>query len=140
MDFPARVLDAVIGHCRREYPNEACGVLAGPVDAAGPRDWWPMRNVAEHGRYRYTMDEVEQLHVWKAIDAIGHRVFAIYHSHTDADDYAEPSPEDLRHALDPGILHLIVAPFSILRDDHRIRLWKVVDGSGIEQPYTVVST
>lgn len=137
MEVSAALLDAVIAHCRREYPNEACGVLAGPRDGAGLSDWRPMRNVAEHSRYRYAMDEVDQLAIWKALDEVGHRVYAIYHSHTADNDRGELSPEDLRHALDPDILHLILVPMPAV-DQYDARLWKVVDGTAIEQSYTVV--
>lgn len=143
MNIPAYLLDLVFAHCREQHPKEACGLLAGPRDGAGPIERWQMRNVAEHPRHRYAMDPEGQMITWKAIEAIGHRVFAIYHSHTAVDDRGEPSPEDLRYALDSDVLHLIVVPYGTNPQGDRwygaqARLWKVVDGQGIEQPYTIV--
>lgn len=135
MRLSAGLLDEVVLACRIAYPNEACGLLAGPRDDPDPVYVYQLDNVAEQPRYRYAMNEASQLAVWKAIDDVGHRVHAIWHSHTM--DGAEPSPEDLRNALDPDVWHLIV---SLPRPDEQpqIRLWKVVDGCGIEQTYTVV--
>jgi proteasome lid subunit RPN8/RPN11 len=143
MELPADLLDMVFSHSATLWPQEACGVLAGPCDGAGPRDWWPMRNVADHPRYRYAFDIDEQLAVWKALDAIGHRVFAIYHSHTVDDDRGEPSMEDRRYALDPDILHLIVGQGVVgeVGSHHvgqRARLWKIVHDQAFEVPYTIV--
>jgi [CysO sulfur-carrier protein]-S-L-cysteine hydrolase len=107
MEIPAALIDSVIKQCRLAWPEEACGILSGPPDAAGPQHMWAMENASDHPRYRYAMDEAAQLDMWKRIDTAGHKVFVIFHSHTAGD--AEPSPEDMRYALDPDIRHLIVA-------------------------------
>lgn len=135
MEIPASLLDRVIQHCRLAWPEEACGVLSGPRDDAGPRDFWPIRNAADHPRYRYAMPEGEQLATWKEIDAAGHKVFAIFHSHTAGD--CEPSPEDIRHALDGEISHLIVA-LSRAEAAPCWALWQILhSSSAIEVPVTV---
>jgi proteasome lid subunit RPN8/RPN11 len=129
MEIPASIIDDIIKQCRLAWPDEACGLLTGPP-GDGPVGWHPMDNVAEDPRYRYAMDEGKQLDAWRAAEAVGHKVFAIWHSHTV--DGAEPSPEDVRHALDPDVWHLIVA---LRRADGpaEVRLWKVVDGVPAEQ-------
>lgn len=135
MEIPAPLLDSVIEQCRRAWPNEACGILSGPLGTAGPVHLWPMENVADYPRYRYAMDEAAQLDAWRRIDTAGHKVFVIFHSHTVND--VEPSPEDIRHALDPDIRHLIVA---LARADAAPRwaLWEILHGNAaLEVPVAI---
>jgi proteasome lid subunit RPN8/RPN11 len=134
--IPARVLDQVLADCRERWPHEACGLLAGPPED-GPTERWPMRNVAEHPRYRYAMDPDEQLTAWRAIDAARLKVFAIYHSHTEPGDLAEPSMHDRRYAVDPDVWHLII-PWPAANTLARPRLWKITEDGAFERPYVVV--
>ena len=136
MRISSDVLTDIVRACRLAYPHEACGVLVGPRNDSTVTHMHQVDNVAEHPRYRYSMGELAQLYLWNMIDQAGDRVHAIWHSHTV--DGAELSPEDLRHALDPEIAHLVIA---LPRADGvpQIRLWRVTEGQGIEQDYTVTT-
>ena len=100
----------VVAHCQSRYPKEACGLLAGPVEAAGPSrqaiQIYPMTNV-EDSPIGYAMDPREQLRVEKLMRQRGQRLIGIYHSHTATEAY--PSPVDVRMALSPDLSYVLVS-------------------------------
>ncbi len=66
----AAIRDAIVAHARAEYPNEACGLVAGtaPADDGGaPTRWHPTRNRAA-SPLRYEIHPDDLLRVSLAID------------------------------------------------------------------------
>ncbi len=105
MRIDAALLERVVDHARRDYPNECCGMIA-------VRDG---RAVAIHeatniaaSPLRFEVDPREVLRVDEAFDADGARLGAIYHSHTRSEPY--PSQTDLNFAAfwGPDVEWLIV--------------------------------
>ena len=89
--------DAIVGHCRRELPNEACGLLGGT--AGRVESVHPVRNVLA-SPVRFAMDPLEQLRALEAIGRAGRGVVGIYHSHPGGP--AAMSQVDLAAARWPG--------------------------------------
>ena len=102
--MPRTLYDAMIEHCRREAPKEACGLLAGQGGTV--TRVYPMRNV-EQSPISYAMDPREQLRVQKAMRAEETAPLGIYHSHTASPAY--PSPTDVQLAYDPDALYVVVS-------------------------------
>ncbi len=98
------VVDRMIEHARRDFPNECCGLVSGHGSKATRVH--EMRNV-NASPVVYTMDPKEQLQVFTIIDGAGEDLIAIYHSHTRSAAY--PSPTDVRLALYPETVYLIVS-------------------------------
>jgi proteasome lid subunit RPN8/RPN11 len=121
---------AMIEHLQQAAPHEGCGLLAGLRRSPCPRDtdgdgtcgarscpdcgqplvvdtWTPMANHAEFPRLRFQMDEVEQVATWNALADSGRRPLVVVHSHPTGS--AVPSPHDVRYAVDPTLLHMVVA-------------------------------
>lgn len=92
-------LQRVYEHCSREYPNEACGILAGSPGAV--EQVYVMTN-ARPGPATYEMDPEEQFRVMKAIRRSGRGIVGIYHSHPSGPAY--PSGIDVERAYWPGTL------------------------------------
>ncbi|HEY2790726.1 MAG TPA: Mov34/MPN/PAD-1 family protein, partial [Micromonosporaceae bacterium] len=61
------IVDAIIAHARRDHPEEACGVIAGPIGSDRPVRHIPMDN-AERSMTFYRFDAMEQLRVWREMD------------------------------------------------------------------------
>lgn len=111
--------DAMIEHMQEAAPLEGVGLLAGPRDTSdhipyelysGVRHvdrWVPLHNVAEYPRLRYEVDPEEQLAAWHALDDDGRRPWIACHSHVTTGTV--PSPMDVRYAVDPTLLHMIVS-------------------------------
>ena len=84
----------MIAHCEKEYPNEACGYLAGPPVGLMTKAV-PLANV--HGSpASYEMDPKEQLLIQRRLRGEGLVPRAIYHSHVATEAY--PSRRDVDRA------------------------------------------
>jgi len=110
--------DRIVGHCYDGLPDEACGLLVGPVtgpltarEASGRVSGvFPAVNADASAR-TYTVDGRDYLRASRAADDLGHEIIGVWHSHTHTDPY--PSPTDVRQAVDPMWIYVIVS----LRDD-----------------------
>ena len=113
--------EEMIAHCKREYPKEACGILAGK--AGEVEQVYPMRNV-EDSPIGYSMDPKEQLVVEKQMRNREQQMVGIYHSHTASPAY--PSSVDVSLAISPDISYVLVS----LRDQARpeVKSYRIRDG------------
>jgi len=96
--------DEVIAHCQRDYPKEACGILAGKDGTVTQA--YPMTNV-EDSPIGYAMDPKEQLAVEKQMRRRGQQMLGIYHSHTATAAY--PSSVDVGLAISPDVSYVLVS-------------------------------
>ena len=96
--------EEIVAHCQREYPKEACGILAG--EGGIVVQIYPMRNV-EDSPIGYAMDPKEQLWLEKTMRQRGQRMMGIYHSHTASAAY--PSPVDVRLAAFTEVSYVLVS-------------------------------
>lgn len=129
----AELVNAMVAHARRDHPDEACGVLAGPEGSDRPERHIPMTN-AERSPTFYRLDSGEQLKVWRAMEDADEVPVVIYHSHTATEAY--PSRTDVKLATEPDAHYVLVST----RDPHRheLRSYRIVDGAVTEEPVNVV--
>jgi proteasome lid subunit RPN8/RPN11 len=121
-----RFFDEIVAHCQGEYPNEACGLVAGKEGI--PVRVIPMRNAdASPGTYR--LEPTEQLRVFEEIEDEGQEMFAIFHSHTHSEAY--PSPTDRRQAFYPEARYLILSLQD--RSGPALRGFRILDGEVTEE-------
>lgn len=127
------ILDAIVSHARRDHPDEACGVVAGPVGSDLPTRHIPMEN-AERSPTFYRFDSMEQLRVWREMDERDEEPVVIYHSHTATE--AHPSRTDINIAGEPNAHYLLVST----RDPEatEIRSFRIVNGAATEEPVQVL--
>ena len=106
--------ERIIGHCYAGLPDEACGLLAGPVVSGESTGFvsevYPAVNADASAR-TYTVDGRDYLRASRDAESRGHEIIGVWHSHTHTDPY--PSPTDVRSAVDPMWIYAIVS----LRDD-----------------------
>jgi len=103
--LPRALYDRIIAHCQREYPKEACGMLAGTGAVfKHVQQVFEMLNV-DCSPISYSFDPNEHLHAQEAMRLDGLALLAIYHSHTASDAY--PSPVDIARASEPGVALLM---------------------------------
>lgn len=128
-------LQAMVAHAQHEFPNEACGYLAGTgnVVVRAIR----LRNVDESPT-SYTMDPREQLKVQKSLRGEGLEHAGIYHSHVATEAY--PSRRDVAHAL--AIQEFCRVPYVLvtLKDERpRVRAFTILDGHVQEEALVEVA-
>jgi [CysO sulfur-carrier protein]-S-L-cysteine hydrolase len=100
----AALLERILAHARRDFPNECCGMVA--VRDGEAVAIHEATNIAA-SPLRFEVDPLEVRAVDEAFDAKGIRTGAIYHSHTRSEPY--PSQTDINFAKGwPNIEWLIV--------------------------------
>ena len=132
------VVDAIVAHARRDHPDEACGVVAGPAGSDRPVRFIPMLN-AERSMTGYRFDENEWRRVWLDLDDQDSEPVVIYHSHTATEAY--PSRTDIRRAGEYAML--LPNPHYVLvstreADATEFRSFRIIDGVVTEEPVEVV--
>jgi [CysO sulfur-carrier protein]-S-L-cysteine hydrolase len=118
----AALLERIVAHARRDFPNECCGMVA-------MRDG---RAVAIHeatniaaSPLRFEVEGREIIRAQDAFETDGAELGAIYHSHTRSEPY--PSQTDVNFAAGwPGVEWLIVG----IRGDGEptVRSYRIDDG------------
>lgn len=136
--IPEGMADALRAHARNALPNEACGLLAGDASSGRVRRFHPTTN--EHASpYRFSVDPRDLVRLTYAMEAQGHELVAVFHSHPRGE--ARPSATDLREARYPMALHVLAGrPAQTVMDDDgtwSLRAWRIVDGKAVEVPITL---
>jgi proteasome lid subunit RPN8/RPN11 len=131
-----RLRDAMVEHARRDHPDEACGVITGPVGKDEAVRIVPMTN-AERSPTFFRFDPQEQLKVWMEMDDNDEEPVVIYHSHTATEAY--PSRTDISYAAEPNAHYVIVSTRQCGHDQGpvEIRSYRILDGAVTEEPITI---
>jgi proteasome lid subunit RPN8/RPN11 len=127
--------DAIVAHARRDHPDEACGVVAGPEGSDRPERFIPMLNAARSPTF-YEFDSADLLALYKEMAANDEEPVVVYHSHTATEAY--PSRTDVSYASEPNAHYVLVST----RDDDEteFRSFRIVDGVITEEPVEVVES
>lgn len=115
------LFEQIIAQCINEYPNEACGILAGKE--AMVQKVYEMTN-ADKSPATYFMDAKEQFKVMKEIRNLGLEMLGIYHSHVAS--AAWPSAHDVELSFYPAASYAIVSLED--KNNPRIRSFKIKEG------------
>ena len=131
--------DAIVDHARRDHPDEACGVVAGPVGSDRPTRHVPMLNAAMSPTF-YEFDATDLLRLYQDMEARGEEPVVIYHSHTATQAY--PSRTDIALAQEPGAHYVLVSTRegSNLGGPVEFRSYQIVDGEVTEEDVAVVAS
>jgi proteasome lid subunit RPN8/RPN11 len=129
------LVDAMVAHARRDHPDEACGVIAGPYGSDRPERFIEMEN-AERSPTFYRFDAAEQLKVWREMDANDEVPVVIYHSHTATEAY--PSRTDISFAGEPEAHYVLVSTRDPI--EHELRSYRIVDGVVTEEPVKIIES
>ncbi len=133
LTIDSAIVDAIVAHARRDHPDEACGVVAGPIGTDRPARLIAMDNAARSMTF-YEFDSLEQLRVWREMDDNDEEPVVIYHSHTATEAY--PSRTDVSFAGEPGAHYLLVSTRD--PDAEEIRSFRIVDGVVTEEEIDIV--
>ena len=118
-------------HARKDHPDEACGVIAGPAGSDRPERFIPMMN-AERSPTFYRFDSMEQLRVWREMDDRDEEPVVIYHSHTSTEAY--PSRTDMSYASEPAAHYVLVSTREQDgQDGPEFRSFRICDGQVTEE-------
>jgi len=118
---------AIVAHCYDGLPDEACGLLAGPITSDGEptgavTSVYPCTNADASAR-TYTVDSRDLLRSMRDAESRGDELVGVWHSHTHTDAY--PSDTDVRQAFEPGWVYALV---SLKHGDPSLRAYRIRDG------------
>lgn len=129
------LVDAMVAHARRDHPDEACGIIAGPEGSDRPERFVAMDN-AERSPTFYRFDSMEQLRVYREMSANDEETVVVYHSHTATEAY--PSRTDISYASEPQAHYVLISTRD--PEEHELRSYRIVDGVVTEEPVEVVES
>jgi [CysO sulfur-carrier protein]-S-L-cysteine hydrolase len=125
--------EAIVAHARRDHPDEACGVVAGPAGSDQPARVVPMLNAARSPTF-YEFDSQDLLRLYQEMEANGEEPVVIYHSHTATEAY--PSRTDISYAAEPGAHYVLVSTRAA--EAPEFRSFRIVEGVVTEEPVRVL--
>jgi proteasome lid subunit RPN8/RPN11 len=136
LTIEAAIRDAIIAHARRDHPDEACGIVAGPEGSDTPTRFVPMLNAARSPTF-YEFESGDLLRLYQEMDARDEEPVVVYHSHTATEAY--PSRTDISYASEPNAHYVLVSTRGELTEPE-FRSFRIVDGVVTEEPVAVVDT
>jgi proteasome lid subunit RPN8/RPN11 len=118
----------MVAQCYDGLPDEACGLLAGPVEADGEPTGlvtavYPCTNTDASAR-TYTVDSRELLLAMRDAQSRHEDLIGVWHSHTHSDAY--PSDTDVRQAFEPYWMYVLV---SLKHAEPVLRAYRIQDGA-----------
>ena len=131
--------DAIVAHAKKDHPDEACGVVAGPEGSDRPERFVPMVNAAGSPTF-YEFDSGDLLRLYKEMDARDEEPVVIYHSHTATEAY--PSRTDIGLAMEPNAHYVLVSTREHGNSPGPVefRSYRIVDGEVTEEEVTVLTS
>lgn len=103
-----RDYEKIITYCKKELPNEACGLIGGIREGNKKyiKKVYLLTNM-DTSRNHFSMNPKEQIESVKDMRKYGYQLLGNFHSHPES--VAKPSEEDKRLAYDSSVNYLIVS-------------------------------
>jgi proteasome lid subunit RPN8/RPN11 len=129
--------DGIVAHAKRDHPDEACGIVAGPEGSDRAERLVEMVNAAGSPTF-YEFDSTELLALYKDLWARDEEPVVVYHSHTATEAY--PSRTDIGLANEPGAHYVLVSTREHGNNEGPVefRSYRIVDGEVTEEEVIVV--
>ena len=133
--------EQVVAHCFDGFPDEACGLLAGPLADDEPTGEvtavYPCENAAHSARV-YRVGGRDLVRATLDANSRGEEIVAVWHSHTHTDAY--PSPTDVAQAVEAQKLERpwLYPIVSLKYGEPVLRAYWLRDGTITEVPVEVV--
>lgn len=124
-------LRKIYEHCDREYPNEACGMLAGSGNAVDTV--YSLPNEKPSPSF-YRIDSKEHFRVIREMREACKELIGIYHSHTGSPAY--PSATDVELAYYPDAVYVIVSLMD--RKNPDVKGYRICEENITEVPLSIV--
>ncbi|MET3988152.1 M67 family metallopeptidase [Streptomyces sp. NPDC098789] len=129
--------DRIVEHARKDHPDEACGIVAGPAGTGRPERFVPMLNAARSPTF-YEFDSKDLLKLYRELDDRDEEPVIVYHSHTATEAY--PSRTDVTYANEPGAHYVLVSTADADGlGEFQFRSYRIVDGVITEEEVQVVA-
>jgi proteasome lid subunit RPN8/RPN11 len=118
-------VELLLQHAKKNFPEEACGLIAGTEDGQGNRSIkkvYLLTNI-DHSREHFSLDPMEQLQAVKDMRKNGYTPLGNWHSHPESP--SRPSEEDIRLSYDSNASYMIL---SLMEEEPVLRSFHVEEG------------
>ena len=122
--------NAIVDHARVQNPEEACGVILGPIGSGKAQRLKPMINAA-HSPTFYEFDSKDLLALYRELDDREEEIVVIYHSHPESE--ARPSRTDIAYAGEPGAHYVLVSTRQEIAPEVEFRSFRIIAGQVSEE-------
>ena len=131
--------DAIVAHAKRDHPDEACGIVAGPAGSDRAERLVEMVNAAGSPTF-YEFDSTELLALYKEMWDRDEEPVVIYHSHTATEAY--PSRTDIGLANEPGAHYVLVSTRVHGNSEGPVefRSYRIIDDEVTEEPVEILDS
>lgn len=131
--------DAIVAHAKRDHPDEACGIVAGPEGSDQATRFIEMVNAAGSPTF-YEFDSTDLFWLYKDMDERDEEPVVVYHSHTATEAY--PSRTDIGLASEPNAHYVLVGTREHGNNDGPVefRSYRIIDGVVTEEDVTITPT
>jgi [CysO sulfur-carrier protein]-S-L-cysteine hydrolase len=131
------IYDGIVAHAKRDHPDEACGVVAGPEGSDRPERLVEMVNAAGSPTF-YEFDSTDLLRLYRQMDDHDEEPVVIYHSHTATEAY--PSRTDIGLAMEPRAHYVLVSTREHGNNEGPVefRSYRILDGEVTEEEVVLV--
>jgi proteasome lid subunit RPN8/RPN11 len=129
--------DRIVAHAKRDHPDEACGIVAGPEGSDRAERVVEMVNAAGSPTF-YEFDSTELLALYKDMWSRDEEPVVVYHSHTATEAY--PSRTDIGLASEPNAHYVLVSTREHGNSEGPVefRSYRIIDGVVTEEEVTIV--
>ena len=134
--------DGIVAHAKRDHPDEACGIVAGPEGSDRAERLIEMVNAAGSPTF-YEFDSGDLLRLYREMDDNDEEPVVIYHSHTATEAY--PSRTDIGLASEPNAHYVLVSTRDCFDEAGgnndgpvEFRSYRIIDGEVTEEEVAVV--
>lgn len=134
LEISRTFVDSILEQSRAEYPDEACGVIVGPLGSGKAVRIKPMINAA-HSPTFYEFDPKDLLALYREVDDMDEEIVVIYHSHTDTEAF--PSRTDIAYAGEPGAHYVLVSTRQEIAPDTEFRSFRIIEGHVTEEEVSI---
>ena len=144
LSIDQEIYDAIVAHAKRDHPDEACGVVAGPEGSDRPERFIAMVNAASSPTF-YEFDSSDLFQLYKEMAERDEEPVVVYHSHTATEAY--PSRTDIGLASEPGAHYVLVSTRGCFDESGgnndgpvEFRSYRLIDGVVSEEDVTITPT
>lgn len=103
--LPRPLVNKILAHAQKNPDTEVCGLVGS--NYSDSKDYYSIDNVSENSSCRFLMDAPQQIKAMKDMREKQQELFAIVHSHPDAN--AEPSQLDIDQNDYKNVFYIIVS-------------------------------
>ncbi len=135
LNISQEFIDQITAQALAELPNEACGVIVGPVGMDQAARIKPMFNSAASPVF-YEFAPQDLLALYRGLDDKDEEIVVVYHSHPTSPAF--PSTSDIAYAGEPGAHYVLLSTRAEIAPEIEFRSFRIIAGVVTEEEVAII--